>query len=281
LRGKTVAQFAGVRFRDAGKVYYFKSSSVDDLYVGDHVVVDTTRGQEVGRVVSVLEDAPEGLSKDALKSVLRRAQSVDLVQMEHYRLREDQALARCQERLKEFNLPIKLLKAEYSFDGSHLLVYFVSEKRVDFRKLVQDLRKTLRTKVELRQVGVRDEAKLMGGVGRCGRVLCCASFMQDFSPVSIRMAKRQDISLNPSEISGCCGRLLCCLAYEDEYYQEVKKKLPKLREIVKTTYGSGEVRALNALKQTVTVELKNEVTVEVTADEILDRTGKKGKRKRS
>jgi cell fate regulator YaaT (PSP1 superfamily) len=117
--------------------------------------------------------------------------------------------------------------------------------------------------------------------GAWGRVLCCASFMQDFSPVSIRMAKRQDISLNPSEISGCCGRLLCCLAYEDEYYQEVKKKLPKLREIVKTTYGSGEVRALNALKQTVTVELKNEVTVEVTADEILDRTGKKGKRKRS
>lgn len=234
----------------------------------------------MGRVVSLLEDAPKGISRQAVKSVQRRAQPVDLVQMEHYRLREDQALARCQERLREHDLPIKLLKAEYNFDGSRLLVYFVSEKRVDFRKLVQDFRKTLRTKVELRQVGVRDEAKLLGGVGRCGRVLCCASFMQDFSPVSIKMAKRQDISLNPSEISGCCGRLLCCLAYEDEYYQEVKQKLPRLREIVKTTYGTGEVRALNALKQTVTVELKNEVTVEVAPDEILEATGKKAKRRK-
>jgi cell fate regulator YaaT (PSP1 superfamily) len=275
-----VARFAGVRFRDAGKVYYFNSGRVGDLEVGEHVVVDTARGREVGRVVCLLEDAPKGISKEAIKFVQRRAQPVDLVEMEHYRLREDQALARCQERLKDHRLPIKLLKAEYNYDGSRLLVYFVSEKRVDFRKLVQDLRKTLRTKVELRQVGVRDEAKLLGGVGRCGRVLCCASFMQDFSPVSIRMAKRQDISLNPSEISGCCGRLLCCLAYEDDYYQEVKKKLPKLREIVKTTYGTGEVRALNALKQSATVELKNEVTVEVTPEEILEATGKKAKRRK-
>jgi cell fate regulator YaaT (PSP1 superfamily) len=157
----------------------------------------------------------------------------------------------------------------------------VAEKRVDFRKLVQELRRTLKTKVELRQLGVRDEAKLMGGIGRCGRVLCCESFMHDFSPVSIKMAKRQDISLNPSEISGLCGRLLCCLAYEDDYYQEVKGKLPQVREIVSTTLGSGEVKAINALKQTVTVELKNEVTVEVSAEDILEATGTKAKRERS
>jgi cell fate regulator YaaT (PSP1 superfamily) len=276
-----MSQVVGIRFRNSGKVYYFNSANVHELEVGEHVVVDTTRGQEVGTVVTALAEAPEGISKEALKPVHRRAEPLDLVQMERYRLREARALARCEEKLEEHRLPIKLLKAEFNFDGSHLLVYFVSEKRVDFRKFVQDLRKTLKTKVELRQVGVRDEAKLMGGVGRCGRVLCCSSFMQDFSPVSIKMAKRQNISLNPSEISGACGRLLCCLAYEDEYYQEVKKKLPQLREIVRTTYGTGEVRGLNALKQTATVELKNEVTVEVTPEEILETTGKKAKRRRS
>ena len=274
-------RIAGVRFRNTGKVYYFDASHVDDLQEGELVIVDTTRGKEVARVSTILEETPQNLTKESLKPVQRRAEPLDLVQMERHRLREKEALARCQERLEEHRLPIKLLKAEYNFDGSHLLVYFVSEKRVDFRRFVQDLRKSLKTKVELRQVGVRDEAKLMGGVGRCGRVLCCESFMQEFSPVSIKMAKRQNISLNPSEISGICGRLLCCLGYEDGYYQQVKAKLPQVREIVKTTHGTGEVRAINALKQTVTVELKNEMTVEVTADEILERTGKKAKRKRS
>jgi len=275
-----VPRVAGVRFRDAGKVYYFDASAVDDLEQGEYVVVDTTRGQEVARVMSLLEEIPEDLAAETLKRVERRALAVDLAQMERYRLREKEALARCQEQLTQHNLPIKLLKAEYSFDGSHLLVYFVAEKRVDFRNFVQDLRKTLKTKVELRQVGVRDEAKLMGGVGRCGRVLCCASFMHEFAPVSIRMAKRQDISLNPSEISGICGRLLCCLGYEDDYYREVRKLLPEVRDIVKTAQGSGEVKAVNALKQTVTVELKNEVTVEVPADEILEVTGQKAARSR-
>jgi cell fate regulator YaaT (PSP1 superfamily) len=275
-----VQRVAGIRFRGTGKVYYFDASALEDLREGEYVVVDTSRGQEVGRVANLPDKAPEGIAKGALKPIQRRAAPLDLVQMERYRLREKDALARCEEKLKEHALPIKLLKAEYNFDGSHLLVYFVSEKRVDFRKLVQDLRKTLKTKVELRQVGVRDEAKLMGGIGRCGRVLCCESFMQEFAPVSIKMAKRQDISLNPSEISGLCGRLLCCLAYEDEYYEQVKARLPQLREIVKTTYGPGEVKAINALMQTVTVELKNEVTVELSADEILEATGKKATRKR-
>lgn len=277
----TVPRIAGIRFRDTGKVYYFDASAIEDLAEGEYVVVDTSRGQEVARVAIIPKETPKDISTETLKPIQRRAEPLDLVQMEHHRLREKEALAHCQETAKEHELPIKLLKAEYNFDGSHLLIYFVSEKRVDFRKLVQELRRTLKTKVELRQLGVRDEAKLMGGIGRCGRVLCCESFMHDFSPVSIKMAKRQDISLNPSEISGLCGRLLCCLAYEDDYYQEVKGKLPQLREIVNTTLGSGEVKAINALKQTVTVELKNEVTVEVSAEDILEATGTKAKRERS
>jgi cell fate regulator YaaT (PSP1 superfamily) len=272
---------AGVRFRDAGRIYYFDSSAVGDVEVGEHVVVDTTRGQEVGRVVTIQDHIPEELATESLKPVKRRASAVDLAQMESFRLKETEALARCQEVLAQHPLPIKLLKAEYSFDGSHLLVYFIAEKRVDFRAFVQELRKTLKTKVELRQVGVRDESKLMGGVGRCGRILCCASFVQEFEPVSIRMAKRQDISLNPSEISGVCGRLLCCLAFEDEYYREIKKKLPQVRDHVETSRGPGEVKAINCLKQSVTVELKNEVTIEVSADEILEVTRQKAKRKRS
>lgn len=277
----TVPRIAGIRFRDTGKVYYFDASAIEDLAEGEYVVVDTSRGQEVARVAIIPEETPKDISTETLKPIQRRAEPLDLVQMEHHRLREKEALAHCQETVREHGLPIKLLKAEYNFDGSHLLVYFVAEKRVDFRKLVQELRRTLKTKVELRQLGVRDEAKLMGGIGRCGRVLCCESFMHDFSPVSIKMAKRQDISLNPSEISGLCGRLLCCLAYEDDYYQEVKHKLPQLREIVNTTLGTGEVKAINALKQTVTVELKNEVTVEVSAEDILEATGTKAKRERS
>ncbi len=270
----------GVRFRDVGKIYHFDATGFEDLEPGEYVVVETSRGQEVGRVALALAHVPEDRVRERLKPVERRATSLDLVQMERHRLLEEEALAICQDKAREFGLPIKVLRAEYNYDGSHLLAYFVSERRIDFRELVQELRKTLETKVELRQVGVRDEAKLMGGVGRCGRLLCCTTFLREFDPVSIRMAKRQDISLNPSEISGICGRLLCCLAYEDEYYQEVKKKLPKVRQIVRTSYGTGEVKALNSLKQTVTVELKNEVTVEVSADEILEVTGK-GKRKHS
>ena len=270
----------GVRFRDVGKIYHFDATGFEDLEPGEYVVVETSRGQEVGRVALAPAHVPKDSVRERLKPVKRRATSLDLVQMERHRLLEEEALAICQDKAREFGLPIKVLRAEYNYDGSHLVAFFASEKRIDFRELVQELRKTLKTKVELRQVGVRDEAKLMGGVGRCGRLLCCTTFLREFDPVSIRMAKRQDISLNPSEISGICGRLLCCLAYEDEYYQEVKKKLPKVRQIVRTSYGTGEVKALNSLKQTVTVELKNEVTVEVSADEILEVTGK-GKRKHS
>jgi cell fate regulator YaaT (PSP1 superfamily) len=273
-----MAVVAGIRFRKAGKMYHFDAAGFEDLKIGEYVIVETSRGKETGQVVSLLDEAPAGVSPESLKRIQRRAEPVDLAQMERQRLREPQALMICRRKAREHGLAIKLLRAEYTYDGSHLVVYFVSEKRVDFRELIQDLRKTLKTRVELRQVGVRDEARLMGGLGRCGRLLCCASFLGEFDPVSIRMAKRQDISLNPAEISGLCGRLLCCLAYEDGFYREAKEKLPKLGETVRTRYGTGEVKALNALKETVTVELKNEVTMEVAAEEILER---RGKRKRS
>jgi len=271
----------GIRFREGGRIYYFDAAGFEDLKVSEYVIVETSRGKEAGRVVSGPGEVPKTMLREKLRRIERRAEPLDLVQMERHRLREPEALAICQEAVSQRGLLIKVLRAEYSYDGRHLLVYFTSEKRVDFRDLVQELRKALKTKVELRQVGVRDEAKLIGGVGRCGRLLCCATFLQEFNPVSIRMAKRQDISLNPSEISGLCGRLLCCLAYEDEYYQRVKKKLPKVGDTVRTDYGPGEVKGLNALKETVIVELKNEVTMEVSAKEILEVTGKKKKGKRS
>jgi cell fate regulator YaaT (PSP1 superfamily) len=272
-------KIVGIRFRKVGKIYHFDARGLQDLRVGEHVIVDTSRGKEVGQVACVPREQPKGNVRETLKPIERRAEPLDLVQMEHYRLREAEALALCQERVGQRGLPIKLLQAEYNYDGSHLVLYFVSEKRIDFRGLVQELSKTLKSKVELRQVGVRDEAKLMGGVGRCGRLLCCATFMQEFDPVSIKMAKRQDISLSPSEISGLCGRLLCCLAYEDEYYQQVKKKLPKVGDTVETSYGTGEVKTINALTETVSVELKNEVRIEVPAEEILEvQSKRKGKR---
>jgi cell fate regulator YaaT (PSP1 superfamily) len=275
-----VPSLVGIRFRDVGKIYYFDATGFEDLKAGEYVLVETSRGPEVGRVALAPDDMPKGAAREHLKPLERRATPLDLVQMERHRLREKEVLALCQQKAREFGLPIKLLRAEYNYDGSHLVAYFVSERRVDFRDLAKELRKTLKTKVELRQVGVRDEAKLVGGIGRCGRLLCCTTFLREFDPVSIKMAKRQDISLNPAEISGVCGRLLCCLAYEDEYYQDVKKTLPQVREIVRTDYGTGEVKAVNALKQTVTVELKNEVTIEVSADDILEVTHKR-KRKRS
>ncbi len=270
----------GIRFRDVGKIYYFDATGFEDLKAGEYVLVETSRGPEVGRVALAPEDMREGAAREHLKPLERRATPLDLVQMERHRLREKEVLPLCQQKAREFGLPIKLLRAEYNYDGSHLVAYFVSERRVDFRELAKELRKILKTKVELRQVGVRDEAKLVGGIGRCGRLLCCTTFLREFDPVSIKMAKRQDISLNPAEISGVCGRLLCCLAYEDKYYEEVKKTLPQVREIVRTDYGTGEVKAVNALKQTVTLELKNEVTIEVSAEDILEVTHKR-KRKRS
>ena len=272
----------GIRFKPVSKIYYFDPAGFEDLEVGDYVIVETSRGREAGEVAIALKDVPEDEVVSQLKGIVRRAEPWDLVQMEHYRRLEPKTLEVCREKVAEYGLPMRAIKAEYSFDGSHLAFYFVAEKRIDFRNLVRAIAKTFKTKIELRQVGVRDEVKLVGGLGRCGRPLCCTSFLNEFSPVSIKMAKQQNLPLSPMEISGLCGRLLCCLTYENEYYTEVKKRLPRVGEKVTTPYGPGKVTGINVLKETVSVGLESEVTVEVPAKDIGSK-GKapKGKRRRS
>jgi cell fate regulator YaaT (PSP1 superfamily) len=261
-------EVVGVRFREAGKIYYFDPTGFEDLKVGTYVVVDTARGEDVGQVVIAPRQVADDKVVGQLKGILRRAEPWDLLQMQNFRDREKQALEKCRQKITEYGLPMKVIKAEYNFDGSRLVFYFTAEKRVDFRKLVKELAKTFRSRIELKQVGVRDEAKLVGDLGRCGRLLCCASFLCEFNPVSIRMAKQQDLPLSPMEISGICGRLLCCLVYENDYYVEVKKRLPKVGDVVVTPLGSGKVSGINVLKETLSVELDSEATIEISAEEL-------------
>lgn len=261
-------EVVGVRFRGAGKIYYFAPTGFEDLEVGTYVVVDTARGEDIGQVVIAPMQVADDEVVGQLKGILRRAEPWDLLQMQQFRIREEQALEKCRQKIAEHGLPMKVIKAEYNFDGSRLVFYFTAEKRVDFRQLVKELAKTFRSRIELKQVGVRDEAKMIGDLGRCGRPLCCASYLCEFNPVSIKMAKQQDLPLSPMEISGICGRLLCCLAYENDYYAEVKKRLPKVGDVVVTPYGSGKVTSINVLKETLSVELDSEATIEITAEEL-------------
>ncbi|MGC9332711.1 MAG: PSP1 domain-containing protein [Anaerolineae bacterium] len=258
----------GVRFNPAGKVYFFDPTGFEQIRVGEYVVVETARGEEVGKVVV----PPRQVSGDdvarRLKGVVRKASAIDLTQMKYYQYRERDALVRCQEKVQEHGLPMKMVRAEYNYDGSRLVFFFAAEKRVDFRKLVQDLARSFRARIELRQIGVRDEAKLIGGIGRCGLALCCSTWLTEFDPVSIKMAKLQDLPLSPMDISGVCGRLLCCLAYESDYYAEVKDKLPRVGKVIDTPHGQGKVVAINVIKETVQVELESQVTVEVTHEEL-------------
>ena len=261
-------KIVGIRFKSVSKIYYFDPAGFEDLEVGDYVIVETTRGRESGKVAIAPKEVPKDEVVGKLKGIVRRAEPWDLVQMEHHRCLAHKALEVGREKAAEYGLPMKMIKAEYNFDGSLLVFYFAAEKRVDFRNLVRDLAKTFKTKIELKQVGVRDEAKLIGGLGRCGRPLCCISFLSEFKPVSIKMAKQQNLPLSPMEISGLCGRLLCCLTYENEYYAEVKKKLPRFGEKVNTPYGPGKVIGVNVLKETVNVKLESAVTVEVPAEDV-------------
>lgn len=259
----------GVQFKPVTKIYHFDAAHMLDLGPQDYVVVDTARGPEVGQVV----EPPHQISPEEvvgeMKRVLRKASAWDLVQRDLWLHKEQEALAICKVKAKEHNLNIKLIRCEYSFDGGRLLVYFASEERVDFRSLVRDLAKVFRTRIEMRQIGVRDEAKLLDGVGKCGRQLCCTSWLREFTPVSIRMAKNQQLPLNPDEISGVCGRLLCCLSYEDELYREQNKKMPKLNAEVLTPHGAGRVRHIHPLKETVTVMLENQALIEVAVSELI------------
>ena len=261
-------KIVGIRFKPVSKIYYFDPAGFEDLEVGDYVIVETARGREAGEVAIAPKEVPKDEVVGKLKGIVRRAEPWDLAQMEHHRCLAHKALEVGREKATEYGLPMKVVKAEYNFDGSLLVFYFSAEKRVDFRDLVRDLAKTFNAKIELKQVGVRDKAKLIGGVGRCGRPLCCISFLSEFSPVSIKMAKQQDLPLSPTEISGPCGRLLCCLTYENEYYAEVKKKLPRVGARVNTPFGPGKVNGINVLKETVNVKLESEATVELPAKDI-------------
>ena len=258
----------GVKFRGVGKQYYFSPGDVEDIQVGDHVIVETSRGRELGEVTMAPTEVDDSEVVGDLKPILHRATLVELLEAQRYRQREAEAIESCREQAARLDLPMKIVGAEYNCDGSRLTFFFASEQRVDFRELVRELARLFKTRIELRQIGVRDESKLLGGLGRCGRPLCCATWLTDFAPVSIRMAKAQDLPLSPMEISGVCGRLLCCLRYEDDFYREVKAKFPKVGKVLNTPDGPGKIVKVCALKETVTVLLGNGTTLEVTADQI-------------
>lgn len=260
----------GVRFKRAGKVYYFNSAGFPDLKVGDGVVVETTRGHELGWV-AIAPGQIVAADVANLKSIVRRASDNDLASLERHRRDEASALAQTKSQIAEHKLPMKAVLTEYNFDGSQLTVYFVSEEhRVDFRELVRDLARALRTRVHLRQIGARDQAKLLGGIDRCGRELCCTTWIPEFQPITIRMAKNQNLPLNPTEISGVCGKLLCCLEFEDEQYRELNKGMPKVGASLTSAVGRGRVIDVNALTRKITIAWEDGSRVEVDADEFTE-----------
>ncbi len=263
-----MAEIVGIRFKKTGKVYYFAPAGID-LEVNDYVVVQTTRGLELGQVVIAPKQVLASDVDKPLKPVVRKAEPEDIERAQELEAKEREALAECSRLIAKLQLPMKLLSAEYNLDGSRLTFHFSAAERVDFRELVRELASHLKVRVEMRQMRPRDVAKLIGGCGRCGRPLCCTSFLSEFAPVSIRMAKEQGLPLNPMKISGCCGRLMCCLVYENEQYHIMKEKLPKEGQQVSTAMGVARVVGSNPLKETVLVELENEVTMELPLDEII------------
>ncbi len=262
-----MAEIVGIRFKRAGRVYYFDPAGID-LEVNDYVVVKTAQGLELGRVVISPAQVLASEVTEQLKPVVRKAEPEDIERAQEFEDKEGEALAECGKLIAKLGLPMKLLSAEYNLDGSRLTFFFGATERVDFRELVRELNSRFKVRVELRQLGPRDEAKLIGGFGRCGRPLCCMNFLTEFSPVSIRMAKEQDLPLNPLKISGVCGRLLCCLAYESEQYHIMKEKLPKQGQRVSTPLGVASVVGGNPIKETVLVELESQATVELPLSEI-------------
>ncbi len=262
-----MSNIVGVRFKRAGSVYYFDPAGID-LEVNDYVVVTTTRGLELGQVVISPKQVLASEVSEALKPVVRKAEPEDIKRTQELATKEEEALTECGKLIAKLHLPMKLLSAEYNLDGSRLTLFFKAAARIDFRELVRELTNRFKIRVELRQVGPRDEAKLIGGFGRCGRPLCCMSFLSEFAPVSIRMAKEQDLSLNPMKISGICGRLLCCLAYEGEQYHIMKEKLPREGQRVSTPMGVASVVGSNPLKETVLVKLEGQAIVELPLSEV-------------
>jgi cell fate regulator YaaT (PSP1 superfamily) len=261
----------GVRFRTAGKIYYFSPGKYV-IKKGDHVIVETARGVEYGTVVSEPQEIEDDKVVKPLKTVLRTSSTKDDEQEKANREKEKEAFKVCLEKIKKHNLDMKLIDAEYTFDNNKILFYFTADGRIDFRELVKDLAAVFKTRIELRQIGVRDETKIIGGYGICGRPLCCHSYLSDFVPVSIKMAKEQSLSLNPTKISGVCGRLMCCLKNEEDVYEELNRKMPAVGDycIAKDGLG-GEVSSVNILRQTmkILVEVNDEKEVhEYKLDEI-------------
>src|SRR5947208_3170221 len=257
-----IVTIVGIRFRPAGRIYYFDPQGAS-YSTGQYVIVETSRGVEAGRVVIASKKLAERELSDPLKSVLRLANEDELRMMLSFKSKEKEALVQCAQQVQQHNLPMKLVETEYTFDGSRLTFYFTADERVDFRALVRDLAATFRTRIELRQIGARDQAKLQGGVGVCGKTLCCSSWITDFGVVSIKMAKEQDLPLNPSKISGVCGRLLCCLSYENDNYIQAKQDMPQIGTMLNTPSGLGKVVSINVPKGSVEVMLESGVIIQV------------------
>jgi cell fate regulator YaaT (PSP1 superfamily) len=256
LVGENFVTIVGIRFRPAGRIYYFDPRGAS-YTTGQYVIVETVRGIEAGRVVIAPKKIAEKDVTDPLKPALRLASEEELRMMLSFKSKEKEALVQCAYHVQQHRLSMKLVEAEYTFDGSRLTFYFTADERVDFRALVRDLAATFRTRIELRQIGARDQAKLQGGVGICGKTLCCSSWIADFGVVSIKMAKEQDLPLNPAKISGVCGRLLCCLAYENDTYVQAKQTMPPVGTVIDTPGGQGRVVSINVPKNTVEVMLES------------------------
>lgn len=260
----------GIRFKKAGKIYYFDPNELD-VKKGDFAVVETARGVEFGECVIGIKEISESDIVAPLKSVIRVAEKEDIGKHKENKVREKDALEICLKKIEEHGLNMKLIDVEYTFDNNKVIFYFTADGRVDFRELVKDLATIFKTRIELRQIGVRDEAKMLGGLGPCGRTLCCSTFLGDFASVSIKMAKEQNLSLNPTKISGICGRLMCCLNYEQSTYEDIRKRLPKSGSIVSIGEAKGEVVSNNTVKESVKVKYRRgdeEVVEEFKIDDI-------------
>lgn len=267
----------GIRFKKACKIYYFDPAT-SGVAKGDHAIVETARGVEYGEVVIGPREVDESSIVPPLKPVMRKATAEDDLKLAENKIREKEAFNICLRKIKNHELPMRLIDVEFTFDVNKIIFYFTADGRIDFRELVKDLASVFRTRIELRQIGVRDEAKMLGGIGSCGRPLCCATFLGDFEPVSIRMAKDQNLSLNPTKISGICGRLMCCLKYENHMYckgcgngnKRERVEIPKMGALVATPLGEGKVVGINRGQHTASVKLAPDNIIQVEWDEIVD-----------
>ena len=267
----------GIRFKKACKIYYFDPAE-SGVAKGDHAIVETARGVEYGEVVIGPREVDESSIVPPLKPVMRKATAEDDLKLAENKIREKEAFNICLRKIKNHDLPMRLIDVEFTFDVNKIIFYFTADGRIDFRELVKDLASVFRTRIELRQIGVRDEAKMLGGIGSCGRPLCCATFLGDFEPVSIRMAKDQSLSLNPTKISGICGRLMCCLKYENHMYckgcgngnKRERVEIPKMGALVVTPLGEGKVVGINRGQHTASVKLAPDNIIQVEWDEMVD-----------